>query len=176
VLELADKYGMETILKHVENFMMEIEITNPVEFFAISTRFRLEELARAAAKRALTERFDARGISMSHVPAVRHVSGYSLQNLFQYHMNCRPKASGAATNFDWLEQHVNSTEVLPLRRVYCDEEDCPVNVEYRSCHKNRKWVNWWLDYMEQAAKALDVRPSASLITSSAFVENQRYLV
>jgi hypothetical protein len=167
VLELADKYGMEYIMKQVENFMIGIETTNPVELFAISTRFRLEELARAAAKNALDEPLDAL-ISMSRVPAVRHLSGYSLRNLFQYHMNCRREASCAATNLVWLERHRYTTVVLPFTRVDCDDDDCPIIVERRdnSCH----WVNWWLDYMELAATAFNSRPSASAITSSEFLD------
>jgi len=166
VLELADKYGMEAIMKHVENFMVNIEITNPVELVAISARFRLLELAQVAAKKALDEDLTDL-ISMAGVPAARHLSAYGLHALLQYHMNCTREASRAATDIDWLNHHRQLVEVSPFTIRRCEESGCKTALQYRNDYR---WLKWWLAYMELAAGALARRPSANAITSSNFLE------
>lgn len=168
VLEVADKYGMEAIMKHVQKFMENIETTNPIELFAISARFRLGNLAQVAAKKSLNEPLSGL-ISMAGVPATRHLNAYSLRTLLQYHMNCSQEASRTATDIDWLEQYRELTEVSPFTVKGCGELGCEAGLQKKGSNGFR-WLKWWLAYMEMAAEALTSHPSADTITSSKFLE------
>ena len=91
VLELADKYGMECIVKRVEKLAVTMNgifssNPNPVELFFISARYRLDDLARIAATQTLDKSFEEL-IQLSRVPVAKHITAYFLQNLLQYHIN-----------------------------------------------------------------------------------------
>ena len=78
ILEMADKYGMESIIKHVESILTLSKKVkeDPLKIFAIAVRYRFEELARVAAKETLR----LHPIGQIIEPELRHISAFALIN------------------------------------------------------------------------------------------------
>jgi hypothetical protein len=156
VLELADKYDTECITKRLETVMIRMKdviSTHPVLMYAIAARFRLEKLARAAAKETLKVAF--KDLVSNFVPETRYISGLCFQNLLQYHRTCAAAAAYLATNFDWLERGDDPDLIFFVSA--CEGGACLI--ESRS---GFGWLKWWLEYMDAVAELVDAAPSSSV--------------
>ncbi len=152
VLKLADKYDMECITKRLETVMMRMKDTisaHPVLMYAIAARFRLENLARAAAKETLKVTF--KDLVSDLIPETRYISGLCFQNLLQYHRACAAAAACVATNFDWLKRGSNPDLIFFISA--CEGGACLI--ESRS---SVGWLKWWLEYMDAVAESVDAAP------------------
>lgn len=163
VLELADKYDTECITKRLETVMMRMKDTiseKPVLMYAIPARFRLENLARAAAKETLKVSF--KDLVSNLIPETRYITGLCFQNLLRYHRTCAAEAAYVATNFDWLKRGKNPDLIFFISA--CEGGDCLT--ESRS---GFRWLKWWLEYMDAVAALLDAAPYSS-INDVAFLQ------
>lgn len=164
VLQLADKYDMEIVMKHVETFMMgmkDIISARPVVMYAIATRFRLENLVHVAAKRTLKVTFEE--LATTHIPETRHITGLCFISLLKYHRACATEAADAAKNFDWLKR--DSQEVSFFT------SSCPRGNSCTTTERgNQLWKSWWLKYMDAAAVSLAAAPRSS-VSNIDFITN-----
>lgn len=163
VLETADKYGMESIVKRVEGVLIssqEIIRQAPLKVFAIAVRYRCEGLARVAARETLQDpqlvKSDGR-----REPELKHLSAFAFINLQEYHLRCVEAAVKVASHYDWV-----SRETLPASffSSSCTKQaDCPVVIAHGV------WLAWWIDYMALAAQVLRERPTGSSVSQASLL-------
>jgi len=163
-LELADKYGMETVMKHLETSMIGMKDTisaRPVVMYAIAARFRLENLAHAAAKVTLKTTFEE--LATTFIPETRHITGLCFISLLKYHRACATEAVNAAKNFDWLRRDNQDVIFFTF--------SCPRGNSCSTTERaNQLWKSWWLKYMDAVAVLLAAAPSSS-VSDIEFIAN-----
>jgi hypothetical protein len=156
VLELADKYGMDIVMKHVESSMIGMKDTisaRPVVMYAIATRFRLENLAHAAAKVTLKAAFEE--LATTLIPETRYITGLCFISLLRYHRACATEAADAAKNFDWLKRDNQDVSFFTFS---CPRGNCCPTTD----RGNQVWKSWWLKYMDAVALLLAAAPYSSV--------------
>lgn len=161
VLELADKYDMESITKQLDAVMACMKDTisaNPILMYAIAMRYHLENLARAAAKGTLRTPF--KNLIWDDIPETEYINSLCFQNLLQYHRSCAITAVQATKIFDWLDRF----DV----RFLCD--GCKCKACFSVFRSGTKWPKWWLEYMEAVAESLDSTP-CSPVSDIAFLQS-----
>ena len=156
VLEMADKYGADVVIKHVENFLLvsvEVVKANPLLIFAISARFRCNKVALLAARHAVA-------IPLQNWPLLselEHISALTFQKLVLYQKKCVDEARGAALFFDWVDRDNDPGIIFTEACIYCvGSESC-----LTSSRGGLEWLTLWLDYMDSVASALKDRHSGS---------------
>ncbi|KAF8967751.1 hypothetical protein BDZ97DRAFT_1755837 [Flammula alnicola] len=157
VLEMADKYGMDSVVKRVEVILLSarnIIESEPLVVYAVAIRHRCDGLARVAAKETLRIPLN----KSPPIPEMKHVSGFALQNLIRYHYECANFATSMAKDFSWID--LDNTPGLAHFTEGCSEDNeiCPME-----SREDSDWLSWWLKYMETCADRLDKRPTATVV-------------
>jgi hypothetical protein len=168
VLEVAEKYDMESVTKRVMTIfrlkMVLYVVHEPVRIFALSMRYRLEELARLAAKCTLLLTLEER----THIPELKYISGSTLHHLQEYYFACGRAASKVATDFGWIKNafiwNVDHRQYDSLSWVTQEKWEETMMEGGKTRHKEQ----WWLEYMELAAEALTKRPRGKTVTEPDF--------
>jgi hypothetical protein len=138
MLQVADKYDMVAMTKHVFQVLMlatPLIEAESLKIYAIATRYGMEQLARKAAREVLRLALD----EWRYVPELRDISGATLHHLQEYHCACANAAKEVATSF-------LSTQSLSTGESHKNEAGqwCP--------------KAWWAGYMELATAELYKRP------------------
>ncbi|KAF9530322.1 hypothetical protein CPB83DRAFT_735273, partial [Crepidotus variabilis] len=97
VLEIADKYGMEDIMKNVTAALLEAKhliAENPLRIFAIAVRFRQKKLAEVAATEAIKVSF----CQWKRCEEMKHISAFAYDSLIGYRVRCCAAAKKAVTD------------------------------------------------------------------------------
>lgn len=102
VLEAATKYDMEPVENHIAVVLKTTSFIEeePVRVFAVACRYKMEDLARLAAKHTLKQPLSQR----PNVKELQHISATALQHLHEYYFACGRAASSVArgSNFPWV--------------------------------------------------------------------------
>jgi len=164
VLETADKYGMESIVKRVEGVLIlsqEIIRQAPLKVFAIAVRYRCEGLARVAARETLKDLQLVKSDGQRE-SELKHLSAFAFINLQEYHLRCVEVAVKLASHYDWI-----SRDTLPAAHFSssCTKRaDCPIVTNPYGV-----WLVWWIDYMALAAQILRERPIGSSVSQASLL-------
>jgi hypothetical protein len=140
MLQVADKYDMVAMTKHVSQVLVlatPLVEAESLKVYAIATRYGLAQLARKAAKEVLRLTLE----EWDHVTELRDISGAALHRLQEYHFACANAAKGVATDLAWITSS---------------------SLSFQGGHKNegQQWCSkaWWVEYMELVAGELYKRP------------------
>ncbi|KAK6980639.1 hypothetical protein R3P38DRAFT_3117470, partial [Favolaschia claudopus] len=119
-----------------------------VSVFAIACRYGWTDLAKLAAKQALTLDLPSIFNSTDSLPHLRHISGDQFQALLRYHHACGVEASEASTDLPWSDAEYawnkcNISSCTP----YSFHDDIPGVGRVVSCA-------WIFTYLDEAAVAL----------------------
>ncbi|KAJ7758558.1 hypothetical protein DFH07DRAFT_818525, partial [Mycena maculata] len=153
VLQVADKYCIESVTKRVgEMLAFGVEGLCPsgsgsVRVYAIAIRYRLDALARKAARCSLDAKWE--DLMNEDAPELAHVPGSALHRLQQYRLRCGAVAKKAAVDWTWI---LDATGVV---------SECPTCA---SGLPPRHWSKWWIQYMTIAGDELYRNPSGATIT------------
>lgn len=160
-VELADKYDMDCVIKHVQTILKEARRfvdTEPIRVFAIGIRCRDQELVTLAAKETL--RFTLEEGLEAYAPELKSVSGANVQRLYKYHVACGKAAENVAKNFCWATKHAF---------VWKGQSSHPT-----PCNETREhgvyWTHWWMKYMKLAQAELYNRPRGLAVFKPEFAE------
>lgn len=165
VLETADKYGMESIVKRVEGVLIlsqEIIRQAPLKVFAIAVRYRCEGLARVAARETLKcpQLVKSDG---QREPELKHLSAFAFINLQEYHLRCVEAAVKVASHYNWVSR---GTPPASFFSSSCTprQADCPIVT-----NSHGVWLVWWIDYMALASQILRERPTGSSVSQASLL-------
>ncbi|KAJ7459704.1 hypothetical protein FB451DRAFT_1405607 [Mycena latifolia] len=153
VLDVADKYCMETVTKRVGE-MLAYGLAGlcpsgmgSVRIYAIAVRYSLETLAQKAAKCSLNAKWE--DLMNEDVPELVNIPGSALHRLQQYRIACGVVAKKVAVDWTWI---LDATGVV---------SECHICA---SGLPPRHWSKWWVQYMNIAADELYRNPSGTTIT------------
>jgi hypothetical protein len=156
VLEVAYKYDMDGIMKHVgEVLKMQHHIieSQPVRVFAIAMRYKLEDVTRIAAKETLQIPPGER----TNPPELKYITAPNLQHLYRYYFICRSAAMAVTTSFSWMTDKnyswLNSS--CQCQRVLVGGFNC---------------TRWVLTFVDLVREALSNKPRGETVTRSLFGE------
>ncbi|KAF8150086.1 hypothetical protein B0H34DRAFT_732383 [Crassisporium funariophilum] len=140
VLEMADKYSMDSIVRHIRETILTsttIIQSAPLKVYAIAIRFRMEDLATKAARETL--RLDSLH-DHKPIPELKHITGFALANLLEYHFAHRHNKSHLVTDISWIDQSWDSVAFFVQS---CGNDGCKMSTK-----NNTQWLSWWVDYMD----------------------------
>jgi len=160
-VELADKYDMDCVFKHVRKVLKEVRRfveTEPVRVFAIGIMCQDVGIVNLAAKQTL--RFALEESVEAYAPELKSVSGANVQRLYQYRIACAKAAENVAKDFSWAKKY---------ELVWKGESPHP-----SPCVETRidgpYWAHWWMEYMRLAEAELYKRPRGSTVIQPGFAE------
>ncbi|KAJ7178106.1 hypothetical protein C8R46DRAFT_889200 [Mycena filopes] len=110
VLQAADKYCMDKVMKHAADILMmstQYVEKEPMKVFAVAARYGWQDLAKVAARHTLNftweEQVDRDAPDIKHIPAV------TLRQLEVYQLSCRRRVVAATTDLSWFKPPPSST-------------------------------------------------------------------
>jgi len=141
--------------------------SEPFEAFAIAIRFRLTALAQRAARATL-------GVSLAGCddsPQFKHITALALQNLHNYHHECKMAVKTFLASNLWREEMKEVAQHLMLVGKEVKGQLHNHGAEYFSLKKvslledRVSWIptkstaRWWSDYVEVMMYNLNEQPS-----------------
>ena len=156
-LEIADKYDMDSIFAHAQKDLLAHDAveSEPLTTFAIAIRFRLDEVARKAARETL--RFTLAALPRNS--ELEHISALALQNLHNYHFECKMVVRDLFASASWAEEMEVVVHLMSQHPEAAKGQPHTHGAEYFSLtkvsvYKNRVlWLPargtapWWSIYM-----------------------------
>jgi len=168
-LEIASKYGMSSIVAHAESDLLALDDSvksNPLKFFATAIRFRLDEVAQKAAQATLQI-----PLARCHnFPQLKHISGFAVQNLHNYHYRCKVAIRSLFASDSWAQEMRTVARHLMSCKPAKGEPHTH-GIEYFSLTKlstadgtalwlsRRNTAPWWSDHIAVMGVGLEEQPS-----------------
>jgi BTB/POZ domain len=159
VLSAAVKYDMRGIVARISQVLTStgaFVTAEPFKLYVIGIRYDLKELARMAARKALSVKLE----EFPDTPELEGISGVALQRLYRYKDQCRMAAEKVAReSLGWVEDHkfVWALLAYPAGCNRCQFV----------CFADHRWASWWVDYMRLAGAELYKRPCGSTVEMGA---------
>ncbi|KAJ7043948.1 hypothetical protein C8F04DRAFT_1071024 [Mycena alexandri] len=154
VLEVADKYCMESVMKRVgEMLAFGVNDLCPagsgsVRLYAIGIRYNMATLAHKAARCSLVAKWE--DLMAEDVPELVHIPGSALHRLQRYRLACGAAAKKVSLDWNWVG--------LAATGVVSECALCANGVP------PRHWSKWWVQYMDIAGEELYRNPSGIIVT------------
>lgn len=170
VLEILEKYEISTFHAMAQVVIKNMAEANPVQAYAISSRFGLEDGVAVAAQACL--RLEFTDILSSPSAHTSHMTISHYQQLLQYHHRCGEVASQALASIEWLKECRERFETLWTCNS-CEDRHWlyrrgPLINGLMPHEAIKAPANVW-DYVERAQKAFKECPATSVVTEESFI-------
>ncbi|KAJ7707136.1 hypothetical protein B0H16DRAFT_1393372 [Mycena metata] len=158
VLEVADKYCMESVTKRVgEMLAFGVNDLCPagsgsVRLYAIGIRYSMATLAHKAARCSLAAKWE--DLMAEDVPELAYIPGSALHRLQRYRLACGAAAKKVALDWNWVALTAPGAATGVVSECVLCANGVPP----------RHWSKWWVQYMDVAAEELYRNPSGSTVT------------
>lgn len=156
VLRLADKYGMETVTRRIENVLEssdELVKADCLRAYALSSQYHFPHVIQTSARYSLTipQQFFL-------LPELDSVSGGTVQRLHAFHFACGKAAVTYIRTGGWItEQYINAFCVALGHS--CPPEGRPI--QFGTKHLELK--KWFATYIKKIESLLLECPSAAIV-------------
>ena len=178
-LSIAKKYGVDAMFEDAQKDLLAHCSVGPLRVYAIAIRFRLDDVVQKAAQATL-------GLSLAkyNFPDLKHISAFAIQNLHNYHFECKEAIRDLLASESWAENMKVAASHLSSRRKDIDSENLwhTHGVEYFSLKRlavvsggflwlsTGKTAPWWSEYVETMIYILNDRPGVRLLPPHSLFE------
>ncbi|KAJ7016718.1 hypothetical protein C8F04DRAFT_1341259 [Mycena alexandri] len=148
VLEVADKYCMDQVMKHAADILLmstSYVQREPMKVFAVATRYHWVDLAKMAARYTLNFTWEEQ--MDRDTPELKHISAVALRRLETYQLACKRLVIGAVTNLSWFNDHA-------LARTMGSKTQGT---------RKMVWKPWFLQHVQSMKEELYLRPSPIIL-------------
>ena len=162
MLSISKKYCVEPTFAKAQKDLLAFLPLESLRVYAIAIRFQLDGIARIAATETLQL-----SLASHSSPWLEHMSASALQNLHNYHFQCKEALRDLLASELWADKMRAATQYLAS-----DKGDFHTHgLEYFKLKKltvvggRALWVStgrtapWWVDYMEAIMYIINERPS-----------------
>jgi hypothetical protein len=180
VLQAADKYCMDKVMKHAADILMlsiAHLVREPMKIFAVAVRYRLREVAAVAAKYTL--RFSWEEQMKQHIPELKAIPASITHQLGGYQLACKRAAAAVATTS--TERISKKLETKPMtfkwqsRTSNCPIGQCFSSGQYfPSDQPKLAWKGWVIQYLTAVKADLYDRPSVTTIDGHLLKESKLF--
>ncbi|KAJ8590971.1 hypothetical protein M405DRAFT_765595 [Rhizopogon salebrosus TDB-379] len=159
VLEAAIKYGMEEVEERLKKAIAASPLleSNPLGIFAIACRHGYVPEARIAARYSLHHPTPTPEIIVK-----ARIHGDVMPGLVEFRSQCSLAARTLCNNLDWLKQ-AQSHSFYEWWTNCCP---CNSRADVRYLTHGTYPRDWWADYMEETAIALEESPCGAAVTKN----------
>ncbi|KAJ7288499.1 hypothetical protein C8J57DRAFT_1280465, partial [Mycena rebaudengoi] len=187
VLQAADKYCMDKVMKHAADILMLSSVhleREPMKIFAVAVRYRLMEVAAVAAKYTL--RFSWEEQMKQHVPELKAIPASITHQLGGYQLACKraaaavaavpavpalPGVSAAAVAATMIERISKERPAFKMFKIQSRFSNCPIGECFSS---GQPWKGWFLQYLTAVKADLYDRPSVTTIDGRLLRESKLF--
>jgi hypothetical protein len=157
MLSIAKKYGVDFMFKKAQkDLLARCSAVESFRVYAIAIRFRLDDVVQKAARATLQS-----SSACQNSPDLKHISGLAIQNLHNYHFECKAAVRDLLASESWAENMKVAARQLSSRRDIDSENPWHSHgVEYFSLRRlaimgggvlwlsTGKTAPWWSSYVE----------------------------
>lgn len=165
MLSISKKYGVTSMFTNAQKHLLAHLPVESFSVYAIAIRFQLNWMARKAAQETLQI-----SLASSSSLYLKHISAFAIQNLHNYHSECKEALRDLLVSESWVKNMTAATHHLANYQE--DQEKLHTHgLEYFKLKKltsvggRALWIStgrtasWWVDYMEAITYIINERPS-----------------
>ncbi|KAI0251061.1 hypothetical protein BJV78DRAFT_1126902 [Lactifluus subvellereus] len=163
LLEARRKYMIEAFDRTIKDALSRIAESQPLEVFALASRYALEDAANDAAKQMLG--FPQNDNLAQSV--LKDLTATQYHQLLQYRQVCVRRAT-TMPPLRWFKSLASSYPLDPTTPQSCRAQ---FHFFFLSIPPQSLWVpHWWTAYLEESLSLLKDRPRGSTVLSTGLLE------
>jgi len=157
VLRLADKYGMDAVIRRIENVlesMDDLVKSDCIRVYALSIQYHFLDLIQKTARFSLSIPVH----QFPTVPEFDNVTGGAVQKLYAFHLACSQAAAGYIQTGEWINEQYLQAFCVGIPQL-CQPEGRPI--QFGNRHLELK--KWFATYIINIQSLVFERPVAAVV-------------